>query len=117
MVPPGYTLTIYNDVGFNGSSDVFEGMLDENGYMVCQPCANVCDKMSSLTIQKNTANTEGRWLQIGSGMTSYQFAYGFVTTEDDSQISSLQTDMTRQLSTGTKFNGKLLNAEYQALTT
>ena len=50
-------------------------------------------------------------------MTSYQFAYGFVTTEDDSQITSLQTDMTRQLSTGTKFNGKLLNSEYQATTT
>jgi len=94
-VPVGYTLTIYHDDGFTGNTDVFEGMEDDDGYMVCQRCSSVCDQMTSLVMRKNDvpASAKGSWIQVGAGQASYDFAWGFVSTDASTATATQQATL------------------------
>ena len=53
MVPVGYTVTLFDDDGFSGSSKTIQGKVASSGFMECQNLSDFNDRLSSAVIVKN----------------------------------------------------------------
>jgi len=62
MVPEGYTVTLFQDDGFKGSSKTIQGKMASTGFLECQYMWDFSDKASSAVIVKNAyPYAQGYW--------------------------------------------------------
>ena len=91
MVPLGCQIDLYDWDGLEGSMISKYGLVDSDGYMVCQNLHGFEDRLASAKVTKYaTARPEAKWRMVGNGDTTYHFTAGWSSTNKDSETSVQQ---------------------------
>lgn len=88
-LPYGYTVDLYIDDGFQGSSKTIVGPMFEDGHleMNCIDLTDFDNRVTSLKIYKNQelGSAYGRWIAMtGSSSLTYELHEGFTSTHSES---------------------------------
>jgi len=103
MVPVGYTLVVYSDDGFQGSSDTYEGMVNEVGTLACQPVKNYhYDQMSSLMVMKSPY-AKGHWSLVATDSFWLEYTLGVTSTTSATVTTEMTDTLTKEMTTGITF--------------